>query len=286
MIWCARQFVRTLQTTFQSNNVWMHRSAPVRISCIGSASHHVSTTPVFRLTQELTFGTLLCNKFILMQRQSRHTMKYHEILRRYSTIQEKTRKINVSVMLYITAVAIVVLGMSYAAVPLYRLFCQATGYGGTVYVVTDTEKVEAMKPVKERELTIKFNADTSPKLRWKFKPHQSEIMVVPGETALAFYSATNLTDRPITGIATYNVIPFEAGQYFHKVQCFCFEEQRLNPNEQVDMPVFFYIDPEFDDDPAVVKIDTIMLSYTFFESLEGEESLLPSYDNSIIKSPA
>ena len=160
---------------------------------------------MFRLTQELTFGTLLCNKFILMQRQSRHTMKYHEILRRYSTIQEKTRKINVSVMLYITAVAIVVLGMSYAAVPLYRLFCQvlyvmccavqwpieytnssiilcfsfqATGYGGTVYVVTDTEKVEAMKPVKERELTIKFNADTSPKLRWKFKPHQSEIMVM------------------------------------------------------------------------------------------------------------
>lgn len=110
--------------------------------------------------------------------------------------------------------------------------------------------------------------------------------MVPGETALAFYSATNLTDHPITGIATYNVIPFSAGQYFHKVQCFCFEEQRLNPNEQVDMPVFFYIDPEFDDDPAVYKVNEITLSYTFFESTLEEELTPIHYNNSVDKSSA
>jgi len=127
-------------------------------------------------------------------------------------------------------------------------------------------------------------------MRWDFKPQQREIKLVPGETALSFYTATNNTDKPITGIATYNVVPFEAGLYFNKIQCFCFEEQRLNPNEQVkksytvfnefliifnlfvqvDMPVFFYIDPEYDDDPALSETDEITLSYTFFEAKEEE----------------
>lgn len=107
-------------------------------------------------------------------------------------------------------------------------------------------------------------------MRWNFRPQQTAIRLVPGETALAFYTATNPTDEPITGISTYNVIPFEAGQYFNKIQCFCFEEQRLNPHEQVDMPVFFYIDPEFTEDPAMAKVDTITLSYTFFEAKEAE----------------
>ncbi|KAK3724981.1 hypothetical protein QZH41_017461 [Actinostola sp. cb2023] len=95
--------------------------------------------------------------------------------------------------------------------------------------------------------------------------------VAIGETALAFYTATNPTDQAVTGISTYNVVPFEAGQYFNKIQCFCFEEQRLNPREQVDMPVFFYIDPEFSEDPAMAKVDTIILSYTFFEAKEAEK---------------
>ncbi|CAI8018906.1 Cytochrome c oxidase assembly protein COX11, mitochondrial [Geodia barretti] len=122
---------------------------------------------------------------------------------------------------------------------------------------------------------IRFNADTSAGMRWQFKPQQKDITIVPGETALAFYSAKNPTDRPVTGISTYNVVPFEAGQYFNKIQCFCFEEQILNPNEQVDMPVFFYIDPEFSEDPAMARVTTITLSYTFFEAKEGESIYLP-----------
>lgn len=96
----------------------------------------------------------------------------------------------------------------------------------------------------------------------------SHVQVTPGETALAFYRAENKTPHPVDGISTYNVIPFEAGQYFNKIQCFCFEEQRLNPGETVELPVFFYIDPEFTDDPKMEHVDLITLSYTFFESKE------------------
>lgn len=99
--------------------------------------------------------------------------------------------------------------------------------------------------------------------------------VAPGETALAFYTAKNPTDLPVTGISTYNVIPFEAGAYFNKIQCFCFEEQQLNPHEEVDMPVFFYIDPEIVADPKMEFVDTITLSYTFFESKDGFNLPLP-----------
>lgn len=93
---------------------------------------------------------------------------------------------------------------------------------------------------------------------------QKEIKVVPGETALAFFTASNPTEKPITGVATYNVTPMKAGNYFHKIQCFCFDEQRLRPHEQVDMPVFFYIDPEFLNDPSMTDVTNICLSYTFF----------------------
>lgn len=177
---------------------------------------------------------------------------------------------NKTTAIYIIALAITVVGASYLAVPLYRLYCQATGLGGTVKREESGEKIEQMERKPERELVIRFNADRSASMRWNFRPQQTAIRLVPGETALAFYTATNPTDEPITGISTYNVIPFEAGQYFNKIQCFCFEEQRLNPHEQVDMPVFFYIDPEFTEDPAMAKVDTITLSYTFFEAKEAE----------------
>ena len=111
-----------------------------------------------------------------------------------------------------------------------------------------------MTPIEEREIRVKFNSDLSANMRWDFRPQQREVYVVPGETALAFFTATNPTDEPIIGVSTYNVIPFEAAQYFNKIQCFCFEEQRLNPHEQVDMPVFFYIDPEFAEDPNMFKV--------------------------------
>lgn len=141
---------------------------------------------------------------------------------------------------------------------------------------TRAEKMEYMRPVQDRVLTIRFNADRSANMRWSFRPLQTEVKVSPGETALAFYSAKNPTDEPISGISTYNVVPFEAGQYFNKVQCFCFEEQMLNPHEEVEMPVFFYIDPDFDEDPAMERVNTITLSYTFFEVKEGHLYSIPA----------
>lgn len=180
-----------------------------------------------------------------------------------------------STVYYVGAIGVLAVGLTYAAVPLYRIFCQAYSYGGTT--VTNTKDVENMKKVKHREITVRFNADRGANMRWNFKPQQSEIKVFPGETALAFYKAKNSTEFPVTGISTYNVVPFEAGQYFNKIQCFCFEEQLLNPHEEVDMPVFFYIDPDFTEDPRLELVDTIILSYTFFEAKEGLKLPLPSF---------
>lgn len=139
-----------------------------------------------------------------------------------------------STLYYVTAAGVVTAGLSYAAVPLYRLFCQAYSYGGTTQAGHDADKVETMSTIKNRLLKIKFNADTAASMRWNFHPQQTEITVHPGETALAFYTAKNPTDKAVIGISTYNVVPFEAGQYFNKIQCFCFEEQQLNPHEEVN----------------------------------------------------
>ena len=162
---------------------------------------------------------------------------------------------------------------------------QATGLGGEALAAkTDDElsHIEKMHRVQSRLIRVEFNADVNHGMRWKFRPQQHEVYVHPGETALAFYTATNSSDHPIVGISTYNIIPFEAGLYFGKIQCFCFEEQVLNPGEtvshsrcisrddvQVDMPVFFYIDPDYVDDPRLEFIDQIVLSYTFFEAKKG-----------------
>ncbi|XP_068160901.1 cytochrome c oxidase assembly protein COX11, mitochondrial [Antennarius striatus] len=184
---------------------------------------------------------------------------------------------NRTALTYIAAAGVGMVGLSYAAVPLYRLYCQASGLGGTAQVGHDPDLVEGMMPVRERVIKVTFNADRHASMQWSFRPQQPEILLVPGETALAFYRAKNPTNKPITGISTYNVVPFEAGQYFNKIQCFCFEEQRLNPQEEVDMPVFFYIDPEFAEDPKMALVDTITLSYTFFEAKEGQTLPLPGY---------
>nr|KAF6295406.1 cytochrome c oxidase copper chaperone COX11 [Myotis myotis] len=155
---------------------------------------------------------------------------------------------------------------------------ETTGLGGSVAAGHSSDQIENMVPVKDRIIKVTFNADVHASLQWNFRPQQTEIYVVPGETALAFYKAKNPTDKPVIGISTYNVVPFEAGQYFNKIQCFCFEEQRLNPQEEVDMPVFFYIDPEFAEDPRMVNVDLITLSYTFFEAKEGHQLPVPGYN--------
>lgn len=174
---------------------------------------------------------------------------------------------NRTLLLYTTATIVGALGFTYAAVPLYRAFCSATGYSGTP--ITDAARFtpDRLVPVTDsRRIKVTFNADVSDALPWSFKPQQRQVRVVPGETALAFYTAVNKSDRDIIGIATYNVTPDKAAQYFNKVQCFCFDEQKLLAGEEVDMPVFFFLDPDMADDPLMKDVDTITLSYTFFKA--------------------
>lgn len=131
----------------------------------------------------------------------------------------------------------------------------------------DRDPAERLKPVMDvPRLRITFKSSVSSILPWKFVPQQREVRVLPGETALAFYTATNTSKDDIIGIATYSVTPGQVAPYFSKIQCFCFEEQRLNAGETVDMPVFFYIDPEFVNDPNMRGIETVTLNYTFFST--------------------
>ncbi|KAL4205255.1 hypothetical protein AMTRI_Chr01g113650 [Amborella trichopoda] len=178
-----------------------------------------------------------------------------------------------AMLLYLVALVVAMVGCTYAAVPLYRRFCQATGYGGTVQIRETVEEKIARHAqdgtTTSRELVVQFNADVADGMPWKFIPTQKEVKVKPGESALAFYTAENNSSTPITGVSTYNVTPMKAAIYFNKIQCFCFEEQRLLPGEQIDMPVFFYIDPEFETDPKMASVNNLILSYTFFKI--GEE---------------
>lgn len=183
--------------------------------------------------------------------------------------------------MYLMAVVVAMVGATYASVPLYRMFCQATGFGGTTRRKSVEEKMaeqaklpeEVRSRARSREVVISFNADVADGMPWRFVPTQKAVRVAPGETTLAFFTARNRSDRAITGVATYNVQPNKAGVYFNKVQCFCFEEQRLRAGEEVDMPVFFYLDPEFASDPAMADVNNIMLSYTFFRSDDFDETL-------------
>jgi cytochrome c oxidase assembly protein subunit 11 len=159
----------------------------------------------------------------------------------------------------LTGVVAGMLAMSYAAVPLYRIFCQVTGFGGTTQVAK-----EAPHEVLDRTVTVRFNADVAQGLAWTFEPVQRDMTVKIGENALAFYRARNLTDRPIVGMATYNVTPDKAGRYFDKIACFCFDQQRLEPGQTVDMPVSFFVDPSMDKDRGMNDVTHITLSYTFF----------------------
>ncbi len=155
-------------------------------------------------------------------------------------------------------------GMAYAAVPLYDLFCKVTGYGGT------TQRVEQYSDrVLDREITIRFDANTAG-VPWDFKPVAREMKIKIGETAQAQYKATNRFDAPTSGRATFNVTPEMAGAYFNKVECFCFTDTTLEPGASLDMPVVFYVDPDIVNVPELKDIRTITLSYTFFP-LEREK---------------
>jgi cytochrome c oxidase assembly protein subunit 11 len=157
------------------------------------------------------------------------------------------------------AVAIAMLGAAYAAVPLYRMFCQVTGFGGT------TQRAEAAPgKVLDRTIAVRFDANTSGALDWSFHPEQTTVTVKLGEQTMAFYRATNNSSGTLTGSAVFNVTPPTAGAFFNKIQCFCFTEQTLGPGESVDMPVVFFVDPDIVNDPDGAGIKEITLSYTFY----------------------
>ncbi|KAF5342578.1 hypothetical protein D9611_001790 [Ephemerocybe angulata] len=174
---------------------------------------------------------------------------------------------NRALLMYSSAVILFAVGASYAAVPLYRMFCAATGFAGTPKVGMGRFEPERLVPVENaRRIKVHFNADKSEQLPWKFTPQQKFVSVLPGETSLAFYTAKNSSEQDIIGIATYNVTPDRIAPYFSKVECFCFEEQRLLAGEEVDMPLLFFIDKDILDDPACRNVDDVVLSYTFFRA--------------------
>ena len=154
-------------------------------------------------------------------------------------------------------------GLAYASVPLYRLFCQVTGFGGTPRVGLEMALV-APGAVAGTTVRVRFDANVRRGLPWQFHPVATMEDLPLGERRIAFYRVTNLSDRPVTGIATFNVTPEAAGRYFAKIQCFCFNEQTLQPGETVDMPVVYYVDPAIRDDPDAGRIEEITLSYSFF----------------------
>ena len=152
-------------------------------------------------------------------------------------------------------------GVAYASVPLYRMFCQVTGFQGTT---RRAEGAEAPGAVQGKLVRVRFDANTSPALPWVFKPEHPVDTIAIGARDLTFFTAKNLSNIPMTGTATFNVTPNQAGQYFTKIQCFCFTEQTLQPGQEVRMPVVFYVDPKIIDDESTRDISEITLSYTFF----------------------
>jgi cytochrome c oxidase assembly protein subunit 11 len=155
-------------------------------------------------------------------------------------------------------------GVGFASVPLYRLFCEVTGLNGT------TQRGERAPGATGQKVTIAFDSNVSSKLPWKFAPERRSDTIDIGGRDMAFYSATNLSDKPVTGSATFNVTPAVAGKYFTKIQCFCFTQQTLGPRETVRMPVLFYVDPAILDDPDTKDIEEITLSYTFYPVDSGK----------------
>lgn len=166
--------------------------------------------------------------------------------------------------------------LSFLSVPLYRLTCQVTGWGGTTRV---TAEKTAHAPIA-RKITVRFNADVAPGMPWKFGPEQGPVTLAIGADGFASFYAENTSAAPVTGTAVYNVTPLRAGKYFYKMQCFCFGEQVLGPGQKAHMPVVFYVDPKIADDPDLKDLGTITLSYTFFrKGSEGLEKAIDKFVN-------
>lgn len=187
----------------------------------------------------------------------------------------KDKNIKTAAVLFSVAAGMV--GLSFASVPLYEIFCKVTGIGGT-----PGQSAEAPKEATNVPFSVRFDANTNPGLDWRFEPLQREIKLNLGEEKLAFYRATNLSDKPITGTATFNVTPLKVGRYFVKIECFCFTEQTLKPGESVEMPVSFYVEPDIYENVNNRDVKTITLSYTFFPVEDGgaKVSVVPKVETS------
>ena len=189
-------------------------------------------------------------------------------------IMDKARARNGMTAVVLFTVAGGMLGLAFASVPLYRLFCQITGFGGTPKIAA--APIAAVP--SDRTITVRFDANVSPALPWRFRPAKREMTVRVGETVLAYYLARNQSDAPVTGNATFNVTPYKAAPYFIKVACFCFTEQLLQPAQEVAMPVSFFVDPDIFTDLNTKEIRAITLSYSFFRAKTPADAETPTAD--------
>jgi cytochrome c oxidase assembly protein subunit 11 len=169
--------------------------------------------------------------------------------------------------------ALAMLGLGFASVPLYRWFCQVTGFGGTTQRIGEAQA--ATIKVSDKSISVRFDANVEAGMPWKFAPGQVTQELPIGARKMAFYRAENLSDKAVTGVASFNVEPARAGIYFTKIQCFCFEQQTLQPGQAVDMPVIYFVDPKILSDPETRDIEAITLSYTFHLSADQSEALKP-----------
>ena len=180
-------------------------------------------------------------------------------------LEQRNRNLGLLALL----VAVAMLGLGYAAVPLYRMFCEATGFGGTTQRATEAEAISAAQQAASAGapmISIRFDANVDRTLPWTFRARQVTDTVQIGQRDMAIFEARNNSARPITGTASFNVEPEQAGKYFNKIQCFCFTEQTLRPGQTVTMPVLYFVDPKALDDPDMKQVEQITLSYTFHEA--------------------
>ncbi len=178
---------------------------------------------------------------------------------------------NLKTGIYAFMGALAMLGLGYAAVPLYDLFCRVTGFGGTTQVATEAEaaNAERLGLAAGKSMSVRFDASTARDVPWTFRPTQSTDTVQIGQRDMAIYVAKNNSSIPITGTATFNVEPEQAGKYFNKIQCFCFTEQTLQPGEEVNMPVLYFVDPAMLEDEDMEGVEQITLSYTFHKAIDA-----------------
>ena len=171
---------------------------------------------------------------------------------------------NLKTLTILSGVAVAMLGLGFASDPLYDTFCKITGYGGTPKIAEDN-----LSEIIDRTITVEFDSNVSPELPWEFRPDQRRMDVKLGQSGLAYYSVENVSDQAVVGVANFNVMPIKAAPYFIKTDCFCFEEQIIQPGETINLPVIFFVDPQMDEESRLDEIKTITLSYTFFPTEEG-----------------